>query len=638
MAEGHGAVAILSKTWCCLQRMVVIEDYFFGPYVTPQEWRLRYVAKNGVQHASEIRPRDPQPGDAVTLCITTDAALPISQVAVYYTTDGSEPVGAWGVAERGAVVRAKAGAATDGALGGTRVRRWEAILPGQPDGTLVRYRIDAWSEADPARCWVADAQDYLATPIPAGREFSYHVDRRQPPGWLQDAIIYQIFVDRFAAAHDQPPIRDPGSITDFYGGTLRGITEKLDYLADLGVNCLWLSPVMASPTYHGYDFTSYSDVEPRLGTNADLRELITQAHARNIRVLLDFVANHTSHAHPAFVASQHDASVPEAAWYTFDPTYHNGYLSYYQVSSMPVLATDRPAVREFLVAAARAWLSEFGADGLRLDHASGPTHAFWTFFQERIKEVAPDALTLGEVTGGMTDIVTFSGRLDAVMDFPLAKVTRQTFAQRTLALADLLQYLERHMAEFPATLGQVHLLDNHDMYRFAWLAENDTRRLMLALVFLLALPGAAVIYYGTEVGLSQRQGPSGKDAYAREPMPWDGIQQNALHAHTRWLLRMRQQRAELRRGQMHRLVVACEAGAPEHLGALVRWEGANATVIIMNNSLTPANWRIAAADLPAPLAGLAPKYAWLSAVEGIQDVTPTLAGTLPALSACVLQW
>jgi cyclomaltodextrinase len=618
--------------------MVVIEDYFFSAYVTPQEWRLRYVAQNGVQHASEIRPRDPQPGDAVTLLITTDAALPISHVAVYYTTDGADPLGAGGVAECGTVVRATAGAEMDGTATGLHVRHWEATLPGQPDGTLVRYRIDAWGEADPARRWVADAQDYLATPAPLGREFSYHVDRRLAPAWLQDAVIYQIFVDRFATALDQPPIRDPGSITGFYGGTLRGITEKIGYLADLGVNCLWLSPVMASPSYHGYDFTSYSDVEPRLGTNADLRELIATTHAHNIRVLLDFVANHTSHVHPAFTTGQHDTTAPEASWYTFDPIYRNGYLSYYQVSSMPVLATDRPAVREFLVAAARQWLFDFGADGLRLDHVSGPPQAFWTFFQESIKDVAPDALTLGEVTGGMKDIVTFSGRLDAVMDFPLAKVMRQAFAQRTLSLDGLLQYLEQHMAEFPASLEQVHLLDNHDMHRFLWLAENDTRRLLLALAFVLALPGAPVIYYGTEVGLSQREGPKGKDAYAREPMPWEGIEQNTLHAHTRWLVQMRRQRAEWRRGQLRHLPVTSDARAPEQVGALVRWKDASATVIIINNSLEPVRWHIAATDLPAPLAAVAPTRAWLSAVEGIQDTPPALTGTLPALSACIVQW
>lgn len=618
--------------------MVVIEDYFFGPYVTPQEWRLRYVIQNGVQHASEIRPRDPQPGDAVTLLITTDAALPISQVAAYYTTDGADPRGACGQAECGVVAQAVMQGEMDSPTAGMRVRQWAATIPGQPDGTLVRYRIDAWDADDPARRWVADAQDFIAAPAPAGREFAYHVDRRQPPEWLRDASIYQIFVDRFAAAHDQPPMRDPGSITSFYGGTLRGITERLDYIADLGVNCVWLSPVMASPTYHGYDPSSFDDVEPRLGTNDDLRALIAAAHARGLRVLLDFVANHTSHLHPVFVAGQHDPAAPEAAWYTFDPAYRNGYLTYYQVPSMPVLATENPAVREHLIVAARRWIFDFGADGLRLDNVSGPTHAFWTLFQEGIKEVAPEAPTLAEVTGGMTDIASYSGRLDAVMDFPLAKLTRQTFAQRSTTLDELLTNTLHHNADFPAALGQVHLLDNHDMHRFLWLAENDTRRLKLALAFVLALPGTPVIYYGTEVGLSQHEGPKGKDAFAREPMLWGDAQDAALHAYTRWLLHLRQERVELRRGTLARVPVTVSAGEASQVGALARWQDDAATVVIINNSTSPAAWQIAAEDLPASIAKQAPKQAWLSATEAMQTLTPALSGDVPPMSVAILHW
>jgi hypothetical protein len=294
-----------------------IFDYFFGSYVTPQELRLRSVAVNGVQHASEITPRDPLPGQPVTLSIMTDASLPIDRVAVYFTIDGSEAEGARGRAARGQSVLAELQPAQDEVIGETLVHRWTAQLPGQPDGVLVRYRIDAWSSADLARRWVADAADPLAAPAPIGREFAYHVDRRQAPDWVYDAIVYQIFVDRFAAAHDQPPLRaatDASDLTSFSGGTLRGITERLDYLVALGVNCLWLSPVMDSPTYHGYNPTSFADVSPRHGSNADLRELIAQAHARGMRVLLDFVANHTSNEHPAFGDARQRPDSPYAEW------------------------------------------------------------------------------------------------------------------------------------------------------------------------------------------------------------------------------------------------------------------------------------------------------------------------------------
>ena len=137
-----------------------IFDYFFGSYVTPQAQRLRFVSVNGVQHASEISPRDPLPGQPVALSIIADAALPIDRVAVYFTVDGSEPEGARGQPARGLAVLAELQPEQDAVIGETPVHYWTAQLPGQPDGVLVRYRIDAWDSADPARRWLADAADY----------------------------------------------------------------------------------------------------------------------------------------------------------------------------------------------------------------------------------------------------------------------------------------------------------------------------------------------------------------------------------------------------------------------------------------------------------------------------------------------
>jgi cyclomaltodextrinase / maltogenic alpha-amylase / neopullulanase len=627
-----------------------IFDYFFAAYVTPQAQRLRFVKENGVQHASEIFPRDPLPGQPVALSIISNAALPIDRVAVYFTADGSEPAGERGRPTRGHVVPADLQPDQDQIVGDTPIHCWQAHLPGQLGGVLVRYRIDAWYSGDPTRRWLADVADPLAAPAPTGREFAYHVDRREAPDWVHDAIVYHIFVDRFAAAGDQPPMRDPGSLTGFYGGTLRGITENLDYLATLGVNCLWLSPVMNSPTYHGYNSTSYRDVSPRLGSTADLRDLIAQAHARGMRVLLDFVANHTSNEHPAFLDAQQRDDSRYADWYAFDPSYRNGYLTYHGVSGMPVLKTDAEVVRSYLVEAARHWLTDFGADGLRLDNVSGPTHAFWTLFQEGVKASAPDALTLAEITGGMDDIATYGGRLDACMDFPLAKLTRRVFAQRSAPLDELLALLEPHEAAFSPAMARARLLDNHDMHRFLWLAEGDTRRLKLALTFLMVLPGFPILFYGTEVGLSQRAGPPGKDAYAREPMPWGSGQRADVLQHTRWLIARRAAFAALRRGQMARVPVtlatdtADAAGAASQtsqVGALARWTDREASIVVFNNGDAAAHVSIMPRDLPFPWepppGQNATVEAWLLTSDGITRLPAAdLAATLPALSALMI--
>lgn len=620
-------------------------DYFFASYVTPQAQRLRAVKANGVAHASDISPRDPLPSQPVTVSIVTDAALPIDHVAVYVTTDGAVPDGARGQAPQGFVVLAEPRSGDENAhIGDTPVRHWQAIIPGQPDGTLVRYRIDAWSGGDPARRWVADAADPFAAPAPAGREFAYHVDRREAPDWVHDAIIYQIFVDRFAAAGDQPPLRDPGSLTGFYGGTLRGIIEELDYISALGVNCLWLSPVMESPTYHGYNPSSYADVSPRYGTNADLRDLIAHAHARGMRVLLDFVANHTSNEHPAFLdARLRGESSPSYGMYAFGSEYRNGYLTYYGVTGMPVLRTDAEPARDYLIEAARRWLTDFGADGLRLDNVSGPTHAFWTMFQEGVKATSPDALTLGEVSGGIDDIVTYSGRMDACMDFPLAKVIRRVFAQRAAPLDELLAMLDAHEAAFSPAMARARLLDNHDMHRFLWLAKDDTRRLTLALTVLMTLPGFPVLYYGTEVGLSQRGGPDGKDVYAREPMRWGSDQRADLLRHVRWLVALRREHPALRRGHIARVPVTLLAGADGQVGAFARWTTAEAALVVINNGDAPAQLTIEPRGFPFAWETPAPpetaERAWLLTPDQIAPLpVPPLAQTLnlPAFSAALL--
>lgn len=621
--------------------MAQIVDYFFGAYVTPQEHRLRSVARNGVEHASELAPRDPEPEQAVTLSIVSDASLPIDRVAIYYTTDGADPAGERGHARVGHAVIAELDAEPAQPLGETSVMHWLAVIPGQPDGALVRYRIDAWSSADPSRRWLADVNDPFTALTPAGREFAYHVDQREAPDWVRDAIVYHIFVDRFASASDQPPLRDPGSLTEFYGGTIRGITEKLDYLSDLGVNCIWLSPIMESPTYHSYNPSSYHQVSRRFGTNEDLRELIDAAHARGMRVMLDFVANHTSNEHPAFLEAKRDPESPKRSWYSFGPEYNDGYLTFYDVAGMPVLNTDSAPVREYLIESARYWLDDLGADALRLDNVSGPAHAFWTFFQEGIKATNPDALTLGEVSGDISDVVTYAGRLDGCMDFPLAKLTRRVFAQRDATLAELLEALKMHDSRFPERMARATLLDNHDMHRFLWLAENDTRRLKLAMSFLMVAPGFPVIYYGAEVGLSQRDGPFGKDAYAREPMPWGDDQQRDVLEHTRWLIAQRAQRISLRRGKIAPVALDLSAGVANQVGALARWTDDEVTLMVFNNGDQPARFSLDGQALPfvstVRWTQDADHQAWSLTPDGITSVEASdLAGTLPPYSATMI--
>jgi len=561
-------------------------DFFFSPHPSAQARRLSAAIQDGLAHGSRIEPADPRPGEAVTLLFSTNNRLPIEHVAVYYTTDGSEPRGERGHAINGRVVMAEPDADGPHNQYGHLALNWRAILPAQPDGTLVRYRADAWSDKQPQRHWYADHVDPISLPTIDGKLFAYHVDTWTPPTWWQDAVVYQIFVDRFNAAHDEPPLRPAEStpITGFFGGTLRGVIEKLDYLQSLGINCLWLSPIFESPTHHGYNASDYYTVAARYGGNEALHQLVQAAHQRGMRVMLDFAANHTSHEHPAFIAALRDPNSDTYDWYSFN---EKGYRSYANVRNMPELATDNPKVQRYLFDAVRHWLGTFGADALRLDYVPGPSHAFWTLFQEAVKTSSANTLTLGEITEPLEYIALYAGRMDAYMDFPLTQVLRQVFATRTRTVADLLHYLEDRRSQLPATMSRATLLDNHDMHRFLWLAEGDHRRLRLAATCHLTLDGTPIIYYGTEVGLSQYADAHKENAYARAPMFWDERQNTQLLQHYQALIHLRHSHAALRVGSTIALPVQSDSADSTQVGAYLRLQGTEYVLVVLNNNLTP---------------------------------------------------
>jgi glycosidase len=368
-----------------------------------------------------------------------------------------------------------------------------------------------------------------------------------------------------------------------------------------------LSPVCESPSHHGYDATNLCAVARRLGGDEALRELVRSAHARGMRVLLDFVAGHTSHLHPAFLAARADPAGPWATWYSLGDWPPHGYLCYAGVPSMPLLATDHPEVRQHLVAAALSWLGEFGVHGFRLDHVPGPSHAFWAAFQREVKRRFPDALTLGEITAPLEHIATYAGRMDAFLDFPLNTLLRAVFATRNAPLADLLRSLAERESRLTAGMARATFLDNHDMDRFLWLAGGDTARLRLAAACQLTLPGTPILYYGTEVGLAQERDAREENAYARAPMPWGDAQDAALLGWYRRLLALRRAHPALRRGRWRRLEVvdvraerAEDGAAAEHVaqvGAYLRATPAERLVVALNNNRCAVTVRIPLAQM-----------------------------------------
>ncbi|GAB4481691.1 MAG: alpha-amylase family glycosyl hydrolase [Anaerolineae bacterium] len=538
-----------------------MEDFIFGTMATDALKLIHHRAeRRGIQHLHSTAPRDPLPGEPLTLSVILGPDLPADHIACYYTLDGSEPRGAFGTAEQGQVIHfQRAAVAWDNLVWGY-VQTWQAVIPGQPQGTTVRYRIGAWQEGgevetfadwppvkpqveEAARAHFAgDAAQPIDPGSPAGQTFALHVDTQRPPAWAREAVIYQVFVDRFYPGDGRDWLQT-ADLRRFFGGTLWGVRDKLDHIAALGADCLWLSPTWPSPTYHGYDVTDYRAVEPRLGGEEGLRALIEAAHARGIRVLLDLVCNHMSNRHPIFLEAQADPASPYRGWFTFTET-PPGYECYFGVASMPRINLAHPAARAWMIDNALYWLREFNVDGFRLDHANGPGPDFWADFRAVVRIASPDAFSFGEVVEPPDVQARYIGRLDGLLDFHMADMLRRAFGRRSISRADLERFTARHQAYFdnPDFL-MVNFLDNHDMDRFLHIAGGDRTALEEALGFLMALPGPPVIYAGTEVGLRQRDRGrvSGLEG-SREAMPWGQIDTGALAIVRAAIRRRREQR------------------------------------------------------------------------------------------------
>lgn len=371
--------------------------------------------------------------------------------------------------------------------------------------------------------------------------------------WSRRAVYYELFVRSF---------RD----SDGDGvGDLKGLIEKLDYLndgnpatgTDLGVDALWLMPIFASPSYHGYDVLDYESVAPQLGTLADFQRLCDEAHRRGMKVVLDLVVNHTSRSHPWFTDSSSGPGAARRDWYVWSqgnpgwrqpwnpisggPTWHalNG-AYYYGVfwDGMPDLNLKNPDVRREVVRIAKLWLAR-GADGFRLDAArylietgsgtgqsdTAETHAFWKELAAELRAVRPDVALIGENWTTIQTIATYYGDTSKVpggdelplnFDFPLADAMLQGVqAGDALPIA---QALAQSLHALPRGAAEAPFLTNHDQIRVATRWGGSAEKLRLGAAILLTLPGAPFVYYGEELGLPN--GPGGDDREKRAPMPW----------------------------------------------------------------------------------------------------------------------
>jgi glycosidase len=207
--------------------------------------------------------------------------------------------------------------------------------------------------------------------------------------------------------------------------------------------------------------------------------------------------------------------------------------------------------RQHVLDSAKYWL-EFGADGYRVDYCIGPTPDFYGDFRRATRTSKPDSWTFGEAVDPPDSQLTFEGGMDGALDFMLLEAMRKTFAFGRWTARQFAEFLDRHEAYFPATFTRPSFLDNHDMNRFLWVARGDIRKLKLAALCQFTLVGAPVIYYGTEVGLSQHDDvmQHGRAIHeeARLPMIWGEAQDRELFNFYKELIALRKAHPALRGG------------------------------------------------------------------------------------------
>ncbi len=544
-----------------------MDDFIFGSLST-DELRVKqyHNLRGGVTHNSNRLPRDPLPGQPVKVTLTLGPSFPQNRAFIYWTNDGTDPEGTNGQPSNGYTTALKPVSSEWDTLVWGYVRRFEGEIPAQAAGTVVRYFVSVSGKGDEV---VSDQ----------GTHYAYYVDNDPPPAWTRDAVLYQIFVDRFySSAPNFPRIEKKPSLK--CNGTLRGITEKLDYLAELGINCLWLTPVFPSPSYHGYDSTSFFEINPRLGTKEDFKELLDGLHARGMRFIMDFVPNHWSNDHQTFVEAVEDRNSQYIKWYTFDK-WPNEYKTFFGVRNLPQINLRYKPARDHVLDAAKYWL-EFGVDGFRVDYCIGPSPDFYAEFRRVTRTTKPDSWTFGEAVDPPDSQLTFEGGMDGALDFLMLEALRQTFGFGKWSAQRFAEFLDRHEEYYPADFSRPSFLDNHDMNRFLWSVQNDKRKLRLAALCQFTLIGAPIIYYGSEVGLSQerdvRQNGRAIHEETRMPMLWGDAQDKDLFAYHRALCELRKQESALRYGTRETIY------SDEKVLAYRRADSSGSLVSVMNIS------------------------------------------------------
>ena len=406
------------------------------------------------------------------------------------------------------------------------------------------------------------------------------------PQWAANKVVYQIFPSRFATT--QPVDKElwykaPITPMDDLHGNLRGIIEHLDYIKDLGIDVVYLTPIFKSNSCHKYDTIDYYQVDPSFGTTEDLKELVQKSHERGMKVVLDAVYNHTGREFFAFqdILEKGEKSKyldwyfiyelpPRGEWGEIPNFKCFGYYG-----GMPKLNLKNPEVEKYITDVACYWIKECDIDGWRLDVGDEISHFFWKNFRKAIKAVKKDMLIIGEIWHYAGDFLE-GDEWDTVMNYPFY-----------LNLIDLLADEKINVSQFVQNLGYLkgrlnkkcyplmwNLIDSHDTARFLHLCNDNKKKQHLAAAFQLLLPGMPMVYYGDEYAM-----PGANDPDCRRGMYWDEeYQDKEMYNWYKKLMQVRKTHACIVEGEMIETI----ANDDEDTIVMIRKNGEETIAMLFN--------------------------------------------------------
>jgi len=473
---------------------------------------------------------------------------------------------------------------------------------------FVWLKLGAELKSGTAVCRISTPTGSTSFELPlAAREQTIHKFQGLTPA----DVIYLIMPDRFAngdTSNDEPA-EAPGShdrskARAYHGGDLRGIREHLDYLKDLGVTTLWLTPIVkngAAEEYHGYGAADLYAVEPHLGSLREYQELVAAAHERRMKILFDIVPNHVGPKHPWVAGpplpdwfhgtAQHHVNVSAPVNGTFygeaekqghdlfeaildphaPPRLWRNLTEGWFAGVLPDMNTENPVVAQYLLQNAIWWAESSGLDGFRIDTFPYVSRQFWARWHMGLRRIYPQLTTIGEVfhpdasvtsffAGGQKRYDGIDTGVSTVFDYPMYFALRDVLLNG--APVGRLANVLRHDALYPRPDELVTFLGNHDVPRFASAEGSSAAKLKLAFGLTLTLRGIPELYYGDEIGMAgggdpdnRRDFPGGWREDSRNAFTEDGRtrEQQELFSFVQGILKLRREHATLSSGRLWHL-------------------------------------------------------------------------------------